>query len=91
LPDHLANGLPELLRVLKCGSPKDKTAVVISIEELMGNNTGNINFSVIDNFKADSLSVALLDMIVPDTFIQTYKHRSYEALKENLPISIPEL
>jgi hypothetical protein len=68
-------------------SLKDKTAVLISIEKLGGDKTGNINFSVIDNFKADTIEVALLDMIGPDTYIQTDKHRSYEALKEKFPIA----
>jgi transposase-like protein len=68
-------------------SLKDKTAVVIAIEKLGGDKTGNINLNVIDNFRADSLEAALTEMIAPDTHIQTDKHRSYEALTAKLPIT----
>jgi hypothetical protein len=67
-------------------SLKDKTAVVVAIEKLGDDKTGNINFSIIDNFEAGTIEVALGDMIAPDTYIQTDKHPSYESLRGKLPI-----
>jgi hypothetical protein len=68
-------------------SLKDKAAVVVAIETLGGDKTGNINFEVIENFKTDTLEVALTDLVAPDTYIQTDKHVAYESLKEKFPIA----
>ena len=68
-------------------SLNNKTALAIATERLADGRTGNINFTIVENFKAMTLKYALQDMIAPTATIRTDQHPSYESLKDQLPIS----
>ncbi len=70
------------------GSLKSKSAVVVAREVLEDGRTGNINFKVTENFEADTLKYALVDMIESGASILTDKHKPYESLKDALPIKM---
>jgi transposase-like protein len=67
-------------------SLKEKTAVVVAIERLDDDQTGNINFTVVENFEKATLKYALQDMIEEGTTIRTDQLSSYEALKTEMPL-----
>lgn len=68
-------------------SLKEKSAVLVAVEILDDGCTGNINFTTIENFEADTLKYALKDMIDTKAAIVTDQHKSYESLKEEMNIT----
>jgi hypothetical protein len=62
-------------------SLESKSAVMVCIERLEGDKTGNIDFSVLENFEAPTMKYAMKEMIEANAHIKTDQHRSYESLK----------
>lgn len=67
-------------------SLKEKSAVVVAAEILEDGRTGNINFEIIENFKATTLKYALQEMITDEAAIVTDRMQSYEFLKNEMKI-----
>ena len=62
-------------------SLETKSAVMIGVERLEDGKVGNINFSVLENFEADTMTYAMRDIIEPEAQITTDQYSSYESLK----------
>lgn len=64
-------------------SLKTKSAVMVGVEKLEDGQTGNVNFSVLENFEALTMKYAIKEMVEPAAHIQADQHKSYESLKED--------
>jgi len=62
-------------------SLETKSAVMVCVEKLDEGKTGNINFSVLENFEAETMKYAMQEIIEPDAHIKTDQNPSYESLK----------
>jgi hypothetical protein len=67
-------------------SLKEKSAVMVATEILADGRTGNINFELIENFKAITLKYALQKMIVDKATIVTDRLQSYQFLQNEMQI-----
>jgi len=63
-------------------SLETKSAVLISVEKLEDGQTGNVNFTLLENFEAPTMKYAVKDSIDPQAHIRSDKHPSYESIKK---------
>lgn len=62
-------------------SLEQKAAVLIAIEELPDGRTGNLQMRVIENFKKDTLSVNIAEMVDENATLKTDAFKSYVQMK----------
>ena len=65
-------------------SLKTKSAVMVGVEKLKDGQVGNVNFSVLENFKSLTMKYALKEITSPVAQIRADKHRSYESMKNEI-------